>query len=72
MSMMIRGAYWFIVIDKVTEEERRHLDDAITAEAFRPHNIIIDERKLSPDLLAKVNTILGIKPEISAGNSGDI
>ena len=72
MSMVIRGIHWYVVLEKITKEEVRHLDDAITGESFRPHQIIIDERKLSPELLTKVKNALGIKPEISAGNPGVI
>lgn len=72
MSMMIRGIHWYVVLEKLTREEKIHLDNSITAEAFRPHNIIIDERKLSPELLSKVKNALGIKPESTTGNPGVI
>jgi hypothetical protein len=59
--MMVRGIDWQIIRFKFTIEEWTHLNEAITAEGFKPRGVILDERKLDPELLNKLKNALNIK-----------
>jgi hypothetical protein len=59
--MLIKGLHWKTALEKFSYEDKRFLECAVTGESFHPHNIILDERKLSPELFKRLNDSLGIK-----------
>lgn len=58
--MLIKGLDWKIILEKFSYDDKRLLEQAVTGESFRPHNIILDERKISPDLYTRLKKSLGI------------
>lgn len=61
--MLIKGLHWKTALDKFPYVDRLILEAAVTGESFHPHNIILDERKLSPELFKRLNESLGIHQE---------